>query len=204
MNGRTPAPQPDHCLMGNALCRCPYQNRDLPRQGPQRRPYLFGRDAGIGARRPRVSFEISLTFFVGREQISVSNRSHNASRAEEFSAQTACTGIPARPSTDARAHRTAPTLYPSWPGSSRPSTSCCHPQKKTWMPGTSPGMTSELVRGYYAGTTSSLMTRNFVRSIRPKLVVSATSAASRPVPIRMRPIRGWLWRASNVYHWPER
>ena len=56
----------------------------------------------------------------------------------------------------------------------------------------------------YAGTTSSLITKNFTRSIRPKLVVSATSAASRPVPIRMRPARGLLWRASNVYHWPER
>ena len=42
----------------------------------------------------------------------------------------------------------------------------------------------------HAGTTSSLMTKNFTRSIRPKLVVSATSAASRPVPIRMRPMRG--------------
>src|SRR4051812_40996864 len=50
----------------------------------------------------------------------------------------------------------------------------------------------------YAGTTSSLITKNFTRSIRPKLVVSATSAASRPVPIRMRPARGTLWRAANV------
>src|SRR5712691_10321589 len=56
----------------------------------------------------------------------------------------------------------------------------------------------------YAAKTSSLMTRNLTRSIRPKLVVSATSAASRPVPIRMRPIRGRLWRASNVYHRPDR
>src|SRR4051794_23315234 len=56
----------------------------------------------------------------------------------------------------------------------------------------------------YAGTTLSLITKNFTRSIRPKLVVSATSAASRPVPIRMRPARGTLWRASKVYHWPER
>ena len=55
-----------------------------------------------------------------------------------------------------------------------------------------------------ANTTSSLTTKNFVSVMRPKLVVSATSAASRPVAIRMRPMRGWLWRASNVYHWPER
>jgi hypothetical protein len=45
-------------------------------------------------------------------------------------------------------------------------------------------------RGSHAATTSSLITTNFFNSIRPKLVVSATSAASRPVPIRMRPIRG--------------
>src|SRR5882724_9949204 len=55
-----------------------------------------------------------------------------------------------------------------------------------------------------ANTTSSLTTRNFVSVMRPKLVVSATSAASRPVAIRMRPTLGWLWRASKVYHWPDR
>ena len=55
-----------------------------------------------------------------------------------------------------------------------------------------------------AVTTSSLTTMNFVRSMRPKLVVSATSAASRPVAIRMRPMRGWLWRASKVNHRPDR
>src|SRR3984893_10085553 len=49
----------------------------------------------------------------------------------------------------------------------------------------------------YAATTSSLITTNLTRSIRPKLVVSATSAASRPVPIRMRPMRGWLWRGGG-------
>ncbi|CLA15347.1 Uncharacterised protein [Mycobacterium tuberculosis] len=52
--------------------------------------------------------------------------------------------------------------------------------------------------------TSSLMMTNLFSTIGPKLVDSATSAASRPVPIRMRPIRGLLWRASNVYHLPER
>src|SRR5579863_5532523 len=52
--------------------------------------------------------------------------------------------------------------------------------------------------------TSSLTTENLARVIRPKLVDSATSAASRPVAIRMRPMRGTTWRASNVYHWPER
>src|SRR6202012_4220396 len=55
-----------------------------------------------------------------------------------------------------------------------------------------------------AATTSSVTPKNLTRSIRPKLVVSATSAASRPVAIRIRPIRGWLWRASKVNHWPDR
>jgi len=51
-------------------------------------------------------------------------------------------------------------------------------------------MTRTDQRGPHTATTSSLITTNFFSSIRPKLVVSATSAASRPVPIRMRPIRG--------------
>ncbi len=73
-----------------------------------------------------------------------------------------------------------------------------------------PGMTEMIARRrmtetpYAAAFTSSLMTKNFTKSIRPKLVVSATSAASRPVPIRMRPMRGLLWRASKVCHWPDR
>jgi hypothetical protein len=33
----------------------------------------------------------------------------------------------------------------------------------------------------------------------PKEVTIATSVASRPRAIRMRPTRGVLWRASNVY-----
>jgi hypothetical protein len=32
---------------------------------------------------------------------------------------------------------------PSWPGLSRPSTSFLQQPRKTWMPGTSPGMTNE-------------------------------------------------------------
>jgi len=32
---------------------------------------------------------------------------------------------------------------PSWPGLSRPSTYSLQPPGKTWMPGTSPGMTNE-------------------------------------------------------------
>src|SRR5215218_5944230 len=38
----------------------------------------------------------------------------------------------------------------------------------------------------------------------PKLVESATSVASRPRAIRMRPMRGMLCRASKRYHWPDR
>ena len=38
----------------------------------------------------------------------------------------------------------------------------------------------------------------------PNAVDIATSAASRPRPIRMRPMRGWLWRASIVYQRPSR
>src|SRR5436190_18907629 len=57
-------------------------------------------------------------------------------------------------------------------------------------------------RRYAAATTSSLMTRNFTKSMRPKLVVSATSAASRPVAIRMRPIRGGWDRRRKGSHGP--
>src|SRR4051794_14793349 len=32
--------------------------------------------------------------------------------------------------------------FSSWPGLSRPSTSCLFVARKTWMPGTSPGMTA--------------------------------------------------------------
>ena len=38
----------------------------------------------------------------------------------------------------------------------------------------------------------------------PNEVTIATSVASRPRAIRMRPMRGLLWRASNVYQRPPR
>src|ERR1700756_1687707 len=60
-----------------------------------------------------------------------------------------------------------------------------------------------LHHGDQRSTTSSLITMNFFNSIRPKLVESATSAASRPVPIRMRPMRGWLWRGGRGGHPPR-
>jgi hypothetical protein len=52
--------------------------------------------------------------------------------------------------------------------------------------------------------TSSVMTTNFDSCAVPKLVDMATSAASRPRAMTMRPILGWLWRASNVNHLPSR
>ena len=38
----------------------------------------------------------------------------------------------------------------------------------------------------------------------PNEVTIATSVASRPRAIKMRPMRGLLWRASNVYQPPPR
>jgi transglutaminase-like putative cysteine protease len=43
-------------------------------------------------------------------------------------------------------------------------------------------------------------TENLFSQEAPNEVVIATSAASRPVAIRTRPIRGWLLRASKVHH----
>lgn len=53
-------------------------------------------------------------------------------------------------------------------------------------------------------TTSSVTTLNPASRVMPKLVESATSVASRPRAMRMRPIRGLLWRASKVYQRPSR
>src|SRR5512132_4583695 len=47
--------------------------------------------------------------------------------------------------------------------------------------------------------TSSVKTLKSASWWRPYEVVIATSVASRPRAIRMRPLRGVLWRASNVY-----
>src|ERR671933_1427910 len=52
--------------------------------------------------------------------------------------------------------------------------------------------------------TSSVMTSKFANLDGPKLVDSATSVASRPRAMRMRPMRGLLWRASNVYQLPSK
>jgi len=53
-------------------------------------------------------------------------------------------------------------------------------------------------------TTSSVTTLNPASRVSPKLVESATSVASRPRAMRMRPMRGLLWRASKVYQRPSR
>jgi hypothetical protein len=50
-----------------------------------------------------------------------------------------------------------------------------------------------------AQVTSAVNTWNFVSVHGPKEVTIATSVASRPRAIRIRPMRGLLWRASNVY-----
>jgi hypothetical protein len=55
----------------------------------------------------------------------------------------------------------------------------------------------------YPGT-SSVTTSNFASRHAPKLVEIATSVASRPRATTMRPMRGALWRASNVYQRPPR
>jgi MFS family permease len=52
--------------------------------------------------------------------------------------------------------------------------------------------------------TSSVITANFASLKGPNEVTIATSVASRPRAIGMRPIRGVLWRASNVYQRPPR
>src|SRR6516162_2844993 len=51
-------------------------------------------------------------------------------------------------------------------------------------------------------STSRVVTTNDLRDVCPNVVLIATSAASRPLAIRIRPIRGMLWRASNVCQRP--
>jgi hypothetical protein len=55
-----------------------------------------------------------------------------------------------------------------------------------------------------AGVISSVTTVKLLSVFGPKVVLIATSAASRPRAISTRPMRGMLWRASNVYHRPPR
>ena len=52
--------------------------------------------------------------------------------------------------------------------------------------------------------TSSVHTEKLLSVFGPKVVLIATSAASRPRAINTRPMRGMLLRASNVYHRPPR
>jgi hypothetical protein len=52
--------------------------------------------------------------------------------------------------------------------------------------------------------TSSVITLKPASMHGPNEVTIATSVASRPRAIKMRPMRGLLWRASNVYQRPPR
>ncbi len=52
--------------------------------------------------------------------------------------------------------------------------------------------------------TSSVTTLKLASVHGPNSVTMATSVASRPRAIRMRPMRGLLWRASKVYQRPPR
>jgi len=63
--------------------------------------------------------------------------------------------------------------------------------------------TSFYVAARPAYVTSSVMTLKPASVQGPKEVTIATSVASRPRAIKMRPTRGVLWRASNVYQRPR-
>lgn len=52
--------------------------------------------------------------------------------------------------------------------------------------------------------TSSVRTLKLFRVLGPKVLLMATSAASRPRAINTRPMRGVLLRASKMYQWPSR
>ena len=49
-----------------------------------------------------------------------------------------------------------------------------------------------------------MKTSNFLKRCGPNDVIMATSEASRPREMSIRPILGSLWRASNVYQPPSR
>src|SRR4051794_12532443 len=68
-----------------------------------------------------------------------------------------------------------------------------------------PGFPSydEIIPHFYEAT-SLVQTLNDSSRLTPKVVVRATSAASRPRAMRTRPMRGTLFRASNVYHCPPK
>jgi Quinolinate synthetase A protein len=67
---------------------------------------------------------------------------------------------------------------------------------------------SSIERGYAlvesADVTSSVNTLKPASMHGPNEVTIATSVASRPRAIKIRPMRGLLWRASNVYQRPPR
>jgi hypothetical protein len=68
-------------------------------------------------------------------------------------------------------------------------------------------MHSQAVRHGLAGAadvTSLVITLKLASVHGPNEVTIATSVASRPRAIKIRPMRGLLWRASNVYQRPPR
>lgn len=73
-----------------------------------------------------------------------------------------------------------------------------------------PTWTPEVLRAGWPGCltqpkgTSSVHTLKLVNVAGPNVLLSATSAASRPRAINTLPIRGVLWRASKVCHCPPR
>jgi hypothetical protein len=73
-------------------------------------------------------------------------------------------------------------------------------QDISWV---TPLFSSHLLAGA-ADVTSSVITLKPASVHGPNEVTIATSVASRPRAIKMRPIRGLLWRASNVYQRPPR
>src|SRR5580698_10481194 len=58
--------------------------------------------------------------------------------------------------------------------------------------------------GIYVATTSSVKTWKLASVLTPNVLLIGTSTASRPRPIRTRPIRGMLLRGSKVCQAPPR
>src|SRR5206468_9885313 len=61
-----------------------------------------------------------------------------------------------------------------------------------------PHATLRSIRSISTVCTSSVCTAKRRSTLGPKVVLKATSAASRPRAITMRPMRGMLWRGADV------
>ena len=82
--------------------------------------------------------------------------------------------------------------------------SACGPQSRNLPSRMDLRTCTESWAAAYSDLTSSETTKNCLSGMRPKEVVNATSAASLPVAISTRPIRGWLCLASRVHQRPPR